>query len=1057
MTCRTCGAQPRQDARFCDACGTPIVDARPAEYKQVTVLFGDVVKSMDIAAAVGPERLREIMSRVFNRCAAVVEKYGGSVDKFTGDGIMAVFGAPTALEDHAFRACLGASAMQAEMQPLADEGVRRDGIDLRLRIGLNSGEVIAGEIASGPTSYTTIGEQVGMAQRMESVAPPGGVMLSESTARLVARTVELGQLEMVHIKGATDPVPAYRLLGIADSGRLAGRRDSTFIGRQWELSALTGMLERSACGTGSVVGVVGPPGIGKSRIVGEVSEIARRRGIEVYSTYCESHTNEVPFHAVGRLLRSAFGVDGLDDDALARTRLRTQIADADADADEGDLVLLDDVLGIRDPAVDLPDIAAEARRRRLTTLVNSASLARQSPGVYVIEDAHWIDEFSESMLADFLSVVAHTRSMVLITYRPEYRGALAHRPGAQTIALAPLDESQTAALIIELLGSERSLAELSSAIAERAGGNPFFVEEIVRDLADRGVLTGDRGNYAFSGEITEVTVPPTLQAAIAARIDRLDTVAKNTLNAAAVIGMRFGDELLAELVDEPAIPKLIEAELIAQVMFTPWAEYAFDHPLIRSVAYQSQLKSDRADTHRRVAAAIERRSPGAVDENAALVAEHFDAAGDLHDALAWHMRAGAWLVNRDIRAARLSWDRARKAADRLPADDADRTSMRFAPRTLLSGTAYRIGGSVADTGFDELRQLAEAAGDKMSLAIGMSGRVAALLVHAHYQQSAALASECVALIESIGDPNLALQLVYAAMAAKFSTGEVNEVLRLAQWSIDLAAGDPHKGNLLISSPLVAGLLFKGLTRCALGQPDWKSDIDNAVSLGRTFDANTHTMVLLYKYGMGLSHGCLQFGEDSLRETAEGLRVAERSGDDFAVVSAHATRGITLLRSGSSQREEAIEKLLYAREAALQERFTMAIVPIIDAMLTLEKARQGDIGAAIDEMRAIVEGEFASGHRIYRTSAVTSLVELIVERGTETDLLEAHALSDRLAQSPVEAGVVLNEVAVLHLRAQLAKAQCDAAALAGIVGEYRAKANAYGYQGHLAIADALMPP
>jgi adenylate cyclase len=319
---------------------------------------------------------------------------------------------------------------------------------------------------------------------------------------------------------------------------------------------------------------------------------------------------------MGRLLRSAFGVDELEDESMARTRVRAQIPGAD----DADLVLLDDVLGIRDAAVDLPDIASDARRRRLTALVNSASLARPSPGVYVIEDAHWIDEVSESMLADFLSVIAHTRSMVVVTYRPEYRGALSHAAGAQTIALAPLDHSQTATLVAELVGSERSVTGLTSQIAERADGNPFFVEEIVRDLADRGILTGDRGNYSFSGEADEVTVPPTLQAAIASRIDRLDTDAKHTLYAAAVIGLRFGDDLLGELVDNPALPTLIEAELIDQVMFTPWSEYAFRHPLIRFVAYQSQLKADRADVHRSVAAAIERRSPGSVDENAALVA-----------------------------------------------------------------------------------------------------------------------------------------------------------------------------------------------------------------------------------------------------------------------------------------------------------------------------------------------------------------------------------------------------------------------------------------------------
>jgi class 3 adenylate cyclase len=212
--CRTCGTEPREGARFCDGCGAPVTeqDTR-AEYKQVTVLFADVVHSMDIAAAVGAERLREIMTDLIDRASAVVQRYGGTLDKFTGDGIMAVFGAPMALEDHAVRACLAALSVQDEAKRLAVDVRERDGVDLRLRVGLNSGQVIAGEIGSGPFGYTAIGEQVGMAQRMESVAPPGGVMLSASTARLVEGAFVLGEPEMAHIKGADAPGSARSRAG----------------------------------------------------------------------------------------------------------------------------------------------------------------------------------------------------------------------------------------------------------------------------------------------------------------------------------------------------------------------------------------------------------------------------------------------------------------------------------------------------------------------------------------------------------------------------------------------------------------------------------------------------------------------------------------------------------------------------------------------------------------------------------------------------------------------------------------------------------------------------
>ena len=280
-------------------------------------------------------------------------------------------------------------------------------------------QVIAGEIGSGALGYTAVGEQVGMAQRMESVAPPGGVMLSASTARLVEGAATLGEPELVQIKGADEPVPARRLLGMGERHRAAGRAESNLVGRRWEMSAVEGLLDRAIDGHGAVVGVVGSPGIGKSRLVREVAALAGRRGVDVFTAFCESHTNQVHFHAVARLLRAATGVEGLDGQT-ARDRVRDRVPDADPE----DLLLLHDLLGIADPEVELPKIDPDARRRRLTALVNAVSLARTEPAVFVIEDAHWIDEVSESMLAGFLTVIPQTPSLVLVTYRPEYRGAL---------------------------------------------------------------------------------------------------------------------------------------------------------------------------------------------------------------------------------------------------------------------------------------------------------------------------------------------------------------------------------------------------------------------------------------------------------------------------------------------------------------------------------------------------------------------------------------------------------------------------------------------------------
>ena len=371
---------------------------------------------------------------------------------------------------------------------------RRDGVDLRVRVGLNSGRVIAGDIGSGSLGYAATGEHVGMAQRIESAAPPGGVLLSPSTARLVEHTVMLAEPEWAHIKGSDEPIRVHRLVAISARHVRVGPGEASLVGRRLEIDAVAALMDCAIGGRGGVVNVVGPPGIGKSRVAREAAALAAGRGFEVVWAFCESHASDIPFHVVTQLLRAGSGVADLDGEA-ARVRVREQVLDADPQ----DLLLLDDLLGIADPEVALPQIDPDARRRRLTALINTVSLARTRPALFIIEDVHWIDAVSESMLADFLTVIPRTPSMVLITYRPEYEGALTRMPDSQTIALGPLGDSDTAALLGELLGSDPSVGDLAAIIADRAAGNPFFAEEMVRELAQRGVLAGEHGELRLSG------------------------------------------------------------------------------------------------------------------------------------------------------------------------------------------------------------------------------------------------------------------------------------------------------------------------------------------------------------------------------------------------------------------------------------------------------------------------------------------------------------------------------------------------------------------------------
>jgi len=737
---------------------------------------------------------------------------------------------------------------------------------------------------------------------------------------------------------------------------------------------------------------------------------------------------------------------------VARDRVRDRVPDADPE----DLLLFDDLLGIADPNAPLPAIDPDARRRRLTALVNAASLARQAPAVYVVEDAHWIDEVSESMIADFLSVIPQTAGLVLVTYRPEYRGALAHVGGAQSIALAPLSDSESAALVSQLLGADSSVGGVATMIAEKAAGNPFFTEEIVRDLAERGVLRGNRSAYESTADVAEVSVPATLQATIAARIDRLDPAAKRTLSAAAVIGSRFSPGLLETLGIDPVLGELVGGEFIDQITFTRQPVYVFHHPLIRTVAYESQLRSDRAELHRRIAAAIESRDPAAADENAALIAEHLEAAGDLHAAYGWHMRAATWATNRDIAAARLSWERARKIADALPAENPNREAMRIAPGTMLSGTAWRVHMNVAGARFDELRQLCTATGDKASLAIAMVGLVIDHAFQAQMREASRLASEAMALIESIGDATLTVGLSFAPIYAKMESGGWCDVLRWSQRVIDLADGDPSKGDFLVGSPLAVAFTSRAMARYWLGRPGWRDDLRHGLAMARSADPLSYARAVTYVYFAGIPFGVLRPDDSAMREIEDALQGAEQFGDDFALAYARVTLGLALVhRHTAAERERGQQLLTEVSDVFVRRGDFLGFLPIVEVSSARERASHGDRDEAIPLMFAAVDHLFREGQILgWGTPATGVLVETLLDRGADDDVAEAEAAIERLAAAPTDESLVLRDIWLLRLRALLAQAHGDEASYCDYRDRYRAMATSLGFEGHMKWAEAM---
>ena len=622
--------------------------ALEGERKQVTVLFVDVVESMRLAEILGAEAWHGVLDRVFEILARAIHGFEGTINQFTGDGIMALFGAPIAHEDHARRACHAALVAMEELR--AHAGALRDrGLELSLRMGLNSGEVVVGKIGDDlRMDYTAQGHSVGLAARMEQLAAPGSVLVTQHAARLIEGFFALADLGTRTMKGASAAVRVFELQGIGplrtrlDASGLRGL--SRLIGREAELAWLESILSRSLEANGQVVGVVGDAAVGKSRLCLEFVTRCRSRGIAVYEVHCPAHGATVPWLAVRDVLRSCFTVSPGHEIEDIRRSVTQQLLDLDPGW-RGAAPIVLDALGITDPAPpdrsphDVGTALGEVMRRFVR--LRSA----KKPFVLLLDDAHWIDRASDEIVRDIVASVRGARTLLLANFRPDYRPQWIGGSHYHQLALAPLGEASTRELLRDLLGSDDSLGDLPDRVRERTEGNPFFTGEVVQALATSGRLVRGRGAYRLVAPIDTLALPDTVQSLLAARIDRLDDRVKRVLQAAAVIGKQFDEPLLREISGlddrelERALDELQEGEYLRVVTVAPRPEYAFKHPLMRDVAYHSQLGERRTRLHAAAAAALETLRAERLGRHAALIAHHWEAAGMRFEAARWKRRA----------------------------------------------------------------------------------------------------------------------------------------------------------------------------------------------------------------------------------------------------------------------------------------------------------------------------------------------------------------------------------------------------------------------------------
>jgi class 3 adenylate cyclase/tetratricopeptide (TPR) repeat protein len=937
LVCASCGSANPPGRKFCDECGgvlgdvsaTPAADPRSytpkhlaakilssrsaleGERKQVTILFADVKGSMDLSESIDPEDWHGIMERFFRILTDGVHRFEGTVNQYTGDGIMALFGAPITHEDHAARACYAALSLQDDLRRYANELRLAKAISFSVRMGLNSGEVVVGKIGDDlRMDYTALGHTASLGARMEQIAEPGKAYLTEHTAKLVEGLLELQDLGKLGVKGVKEPLAVYELQGI---GRLRTRLEvsrargfSKFVGREREMAILEDALDRALQGNGQVVGIVADAGVGKSRLCLEFVERCRGRGLFVNEGHCPAHGKVVPYLPILELFRSYFGITPQDPDEEARRKTAGTLLLLD-EAFRETLALVFEFLGVADPAEPVSRVDPEAKQRQLLAFLRrliDLQSARQ-PTLVLIDDLHWIDQASDAFVAETAAAIQGKRMLFLLNFRPEYERAWMRGSSYQQLPLLPLGREAAENLLGDLLGRDGSLGGLKRLVHERTGGNPFFIEEIVQSLGESGLLEGKRGSYRLVRPLEAVEIPPTVKVLIAARIDRLHEQHKELLHAASVIGKSFPESILKRVsgCSEPemlaSLAALEQAELVYQEALYPEARYAFKHPLTQEVAYGSQLSERRRSTHSAVAAAIEALYPDKLDEQAATLAHHYEAAGHLLEAARWNRRAAEWAGRTNFAEASRLWQRVRMLVREVP-EQPETLALGVAASSASLTLAWRLGFSEQETAaiFAEGRAMAERAGDRRGLA-------KLLVVHAAAEAVAAVPFEAVAprclegidLAAQAGDKDLEVGLTAGLVYVHYLGGRYREALKYCERALrDMPSGRRLGPEIIGFSPRIALLHGRGALFTYMGRLDEASStLRQAVEIA---PEEGEVEILSYVHGVFVElAGFRGQHETSLRHGLLSIELAEKSGSYNARATAYGDLGIAYKQNG----------------------------------------------------------------------------------------------------------------------------------------------------------------
>jgi class 3 adenylate cyclase/tetratricopeptide (TPR) repeat protein len=953
--CQKCGAENPLDKRFCGDCGAPLAGNTPAspakplaaalteteirvtpeqadattladgERKAVTALFADIKGSIELMEDLDPEDARRVVDPALRLMMDAAHRYDGYVVQSSGDGVFALFGAPSAHEDHPQRALLAALRMQQEIKKLAGS-LRAEGrAPIQIRIGLNTGEVVVRPIATGKgqLEYTPIGHTANLASRMQALAEPGSVVVSEATFRLCDGYFTFRALGPARIKGISEAVNVFEMTGLGALRtrlqRSAGRGLTKFVGREREMDAMRRALELARQGRGQIVAAIGEAGLGKSRLFYEFKAIAQS-GCLVLETFSVSHGKASSYLPIIEFLNNYFEIEAEDDARKRREKITGKVLTLDRMLEDA-LPYLFALLGVEESVDALVRMDAQTRSRRTLDAIKRI-LLRESlnqPLILMFEDLHWIDAQTQALLDLLADAIANARVLLLVNYRPEYRHGWGSKTYYAQLRLDPLAQESAEELLVALVSDDAALQPLRRLIIEKTHGNPFFMEETVQVLLDEGVLVRN-GVVKLTKPLSELGIPPTVQAILAARIDRLPPDEKDLLQTLAVMGKEFPLGLVRQVTGksddelERMLGDLQVSEFIFEQPALPDVEYTFKHSLTLEVAYNSVLTERRRALHERTGAAIETLYAEGLDDHLDELAHQYRGAGNLEKAIEYLSRAGEQAAAKGADSGAVAQLGAALELIAKQPDDRINRLQEIRLRILIGPSLMAVtgqGSSEISANYRRALELCQLAGDTSALFEALSGLWVFHLLRAELREAAALAQQLLASARESKDDS---HLAYANFAAGDTAFWCGQFETAAEYlALAIAACKPGKrpSRVFVDDPAMISRAYAAWTQHYLGHPDQAlTTVKDCIRVAHVL-SHPRALAMATTYA-GQLHLLRREPDTAVEYCRTSTSLADEHGLPFYLVFAEILAGCAAVQHGAGARGvEAIKRGLDA--------------------------------------------------------------------------------------------------------------------------------------------------